>query len=379
MERFFIVFANCFYLFCRMGFLRFLLAISVVVAHSCALFGFDMLPGTLAVEAFFIISGFYMAMVLTEKYFKIDKYYKLFISNRFLRIYPLYWVVFIFFGIYFIADGYKTGNLHALQLYVTYWHKLNPWTFVYLIITNIVIIGQEYALFFKVNDNGAVLFTSHFADAKTALYRFLFDAPLWSVSLEFVFYIISPYLVKLKNNVLLIIAVLLFAARYISKINGVPFDPFVNRLLPYQILFFVLGILSYNLYQRLKTINIPKYAGGILLAYISIFTIIYTRLPGTDSKAFIYLLSFAILIPFVFEISKHSKADQLIGELSYPIYISHFLLLSISERLMVHYHINGEYLSLIAIVLIIVFSAILVRLVSKRIERYRARRVLKAT
>ena len=38
-----------------------------------------------------MISGFYMAMILTEKYCGPGSY-RLFLTNRFLRIYPIYWI-----------------------------------------------------------------------------------------------------------------------------------------------------------------------------------------------------------------------------------------------------------------------------------------------
>lgn len=51
-----------------MGLIRILLAISVIIAHTESILGFNMVGGTLAVQAFFIISGFYMALILSEKY-----------------------------------------------------------------------------------------------------------------------------------------------------------------------------------------------------------------------------------------------------------------------------------------------------------------------
>ena len=361
-----------------MGFLRFLLALSVLAAHSGTLFGLNLLPGDMAVEAFFIISGFYMAMVLNEKYFATVNYYKLFITNRFLRIYPLYWIVLALIITYYVADGYKTANYHNLQLYISYWHRLNPLALVYLIITNIAIIGQEFTLFFTVRDSGTIAFTTHFDTTKMPLFRFVFDSPLWSVSLELVFYLVSPFLVRLTNNKLLAISSTLLIARILSKFYGVTFDPFIYRLLPYQLIFFVLGILSYNLYRYLKAINSQKLIGWVVLIYISLFTAIYTSLPGTDNKAFIYLLTFALAMPFIFELSKQSKLDRFIGELSYPMYISHLLMLDISERILHKYGINSRHLSLLGAALTIAFSIALVQLISKRLELYRAKRVVKA-
>ncbi len=361
-----------------MGFLRFLLALSVIVAHSTPFFGLELLPGNMAVEAFFIISGFYMAMVLTEKYFKIDRYYKLFITNRFLRIYPVYWLVLLIIVLYYFADGFKTSNYHTLQLYADYWHRLNPGTFLYLIITNIMIIGQEFALFFTVEDNGSLLFTTHFLDTKMPLFKFIIDIPLWSVSLESVFYLISPALVSLKSKYLLGITIVLLLIRLISKVNGVIYDPVIYRLLPYQIVYFLLGILSYNLYNYLKTFKIPLPVHLLLLFYIAVFTITYGNISASEVKDCIYLTSVAIAVPFLFELSKSNQADKFIGELSYPMYISHLLFLDISRRLLIYCHIDQSYLSVLASLLTVIGSVFLVQIVSKRIEFYRAKRVLKA-
>ena len=76
-----------------MGILRILLAISVVLSHSSSIFRVSFVGGPLAVQAFFIISGFYMSLILNEKYIGVNNSYKLFISNRFLRLYPMYWVI----------------------------------------------------------------------------------------------------------------------------------------------------------------------------------------------------------------------------------------------------------------------------------------------
>lgn len=50
-----------------MGFLRLFLALSVIAGHSqSTVFGFNGIGAWYAVQFFFIISGFYMAMVLNE-------------------------------------------------------------------------------------------------------------------------------------------------------------------------------------------------------------------------------------------------------------------------------------------------------------------------
>jgi peptidoglycan/LPS O-acetylase OafA/YrhL len=74
-----------------MGSLRLILALSVFLAHTGSLFGVFLVGPSVAVQSFFLISGFYMALVLNEKYKGSGSYY-LFITNRLLRLLP-YWVV----------------------------------------------------------------------------------------------------------------------------------------------------------------------------------------------------------------------------------------------------------------------------------------------
>ena len=71
-----------------LGIIRFLLAMAVVLSHIGSVMGeiiFSLPHGIIAVELFFIISGFYMALILSGKYSAPGKV-KLFYLNRFLRL-----------------------------------------------------------------------------------------------------------------------------------------------------------------------------------------------------------------------------------------------------------------------------------------------------
>ena len=69
-----------------MGLLRTILALLVVGSHLHAFGG-----GFFAVKAFFIISGFYLALVIDTRYYALPV--SSFYVSRFLRLLPLYWVV----------------------------------------------------------------------------------------------------------------------------------------------------------------------------------------------------------------------------------------------------------------------------------------------
>src|ERR1041384_4879061 len=78
-----------------MGFYRLILAISVIVAHSGPVFGLTFVDPQTAVQAFFVVSGFYMSLILNEKYVGHRGAYWLFFSNRLLRLLPLYWLTLL--------------------------------------------------------------------------------------------------------------------------------------------------------------------------------------------------------------------------------------------------------------------------------------------
>jgi len=51
-----------------MGTIRLLLAVSVLAFHSAPIAGLQLPDGIVAVQSFYVISGFYMSLILTERY-----------------------------------------------------------------------------------------------------------------------------------------------------------------------------------------------------------------------------------------------------------------------------------------------------------------------
>ena len=78
-----------------MGWMRFLLAVAVVFHHSTTPGNIPLVDGHQAVRLFYIISGFYMALILGKKYPLNRQGLWIFYTNRAARIFPVYWVVLI--------------------------------------------------------------------------------------------------------------------------------------------------------------------------------------------------------------------------------------------------------------------------------------------
>ena len=105
-----------------MGTLRILLAFAVLFMHSSKLFGMANMGGTSAVQSFYVISGFYMALVLNEKYEKGRRGYLEFMMQRLMRLLPAYWFcVVAALVIYLIGAGVDPRFLNGMASPVEFW------------------------------------------------------------------------------------------------------------------------------------------------------------------------------------------------------------------------------------------------------------------
>ena len=131
-----------------MGIIRLLLAISVTVLHFMPSLGVRFLvEGHMAVKLFYIISGFYMALVLREKYNGPGSA-RLFLGNRFLRLLPTYYLLLLLPVLAMAAGRLLTGRMMVfggLSHWVEHLHHMQPLAAVLLAISNLTVIGQEFS------------------------------------------------------------------------------------------------------------------------------------------------------------------------------------------------------------------------------------------
>ena len=109
-----------------MGTYRLILALCVVVGHASPL-GIPTLDSGLAVKTFFMISGFYMALILSEKYPRTPEGRRLFYTNRLLRIYPMYFVTLAFAILFYTAASVHLGHpADRMRLWAQAWGRSSP-------------------------------------------------------------------------------------------------------------------------------------------------------------------------------------------------------------------------------------------------------------
>lgn len=317
-----------------MGLLRLLHAISVLIWHSTPIFGLPLIGGVAAVQTFYMISGFYMTLILETKYVGQGSY-PLFISNRFLRLFPIYWVILLLTVGTAILWRLSTGHWAQLDPFVVWRHQLSGPTWLYLLGANLAIVGQDWLLFLGLNpQTGALFLTPNFVANSPPIYDFLLVPQAWSIGVEISFYLVAPLLVRrpvYQVGALVLLSLLLRAYIYYGR--GWHFDPWTYRFFPTELAFFLCGTLAFRLYERLKQQAWPcAIAWGVTLLVLGL-TILYPLLPtplnNEEVKMWCHYALILLGLPFVFLATATSKFDRWVGELSYPVYLVHFLIITI--------------------------------------------------
>jgi peptidoglycan/LPS O-acetylase OafA/YrhL len=358
-----------------MGILRTILALAVVVYHSFKIFGLHMCGGQLAVESFYMISGFYMALILNEKYVGVGSYKK-FILSRFYRIFPLYWVIL---SIAFIVSliGYSAFNHpYYLARYINNYSCLSGSTIFYFIFENIAVIGQDILYFLRLDELCNPILTYNVLSFKHTGYQYLLVPQAWSISIEFMFYLIAPFLVtkKLKWQMLLVIIGIAIKC-YFNFFYYLCFDPWTYRFFPFEIAFFMVGSLSYAFYKYIEH-NLMSSIIGYLLLSVCIFCVSFIdeiKMNDELKNTLFYLLLWCS-IPFIFKAFKDKKWDRQIGELSFSLYICHHLFVSLWRGYFFENPIYIPYYGYTVVLCSLMMAFVLQNTIVNTIEKYRAKR-----
>jgi peptidoglycan/LPS O-acetylase OafA/YrhL len=346
-----------------MGLLRTYLALSVVLIHAGPLYGMQGMPGDIAVPTFFMISGFYMTLILTTKYQGSDAT-RLYFINRFLRIFPLYWVVAfasLAYLTFFAPKGFDCAATHlAPHCVVAYdligrYAELKLGSLLYLLAVNATGFGQDLTLFLTLQD-GSLTFTSNFWRDGHPVYPLLLMPQAWSLSLELVFYVLAPLLVRRSVGVVLGLLIASISLRVLIYNTIGAHDPWSYRLFPTELALFCAGILSCKLYQERVRWVPARRALPTAIVFLGLAgTYHWWRLPGAP---WTFYAVAAVCLPFVFRATKTWAVDNLIGELSYPIFLVHILVVTIAVPVVVSTPYE-KHLSLIVVTISVAVAALL--------------------
>jgi peptidoglycan/LPS O-acetylase OafA/YrhL len=272
--------------------------------------------GYLAVDIFFMLSGFVMTHVYHRAFAEtgnIKLHYRSFLVARVARLYPLH--IFVLF--LFVAAAVASQLIAASA--VGSFHGL-PWQgprSIAAIVANVLMLQGLYAG------------------------EFSWNYPAWSISVEFMAYLafplVLPIIWRVSNGGKLLIALILFTAliwlAYLTKGNFDQWDGPITllRCLPE----FLLGTLLYYAF-RIGTQN--SWLNRDLVAFVVLAAAVLCLHFGAPDLLIVSL--FAALIPIVVvntgRFAKLANSGPLLwlGEISYSLYLIHGLVEFVATKLL---------------------------------------------
>ena len=324
-----------------MGILRLYLALCVIASHTNRIAFIPMHSGDQAVQAFFMVSGFYMELVY-GKYASAGAFYR----SRAQRIFFPYWTILGLILIVSLALGLICGHWGEFTPYLNASQRNGAGGVWLAGISNFTVFGQDAVYFLKADPGRSLAFTPDFRASGHPLWYLLAIPQAWSVSVELMFYLLMPVLTKLRSRWLGGALAISLAARFCTyHVIGWSGDPWSYRFLPFELSFFILGMLACRFWRnhrpelerRLRFLSGPGRrltwvrAGCVLAVCLTLKVGVATasRVIGYDNATLLFNLCWLLLLPPLFTISAADRLDREVGELSYPIYLVHYFIISL--------------------------------------------------
>jgi peptidoglycan/LPS O-acetylase OafA/YrhL len=296
--------------------LRGVAALPVVYIHTERLFGWGMVQhGHLAVDFFFLLSGFVMTYVYQER---LDQGWSAasFLKARILRLYPLY-ILGTVAGIVFLVLQTRYGKSH----------------FSLSLLGELALLG----LLFLPAPPLPLL-------AKAPVDLYLFNTPAWSLFYELVANLLHAVFLKRKSFTVLACIVIGFAVALLGfsiHFDGLRFGAEREQYLggACRVLFaYPCGILAYRIWSSGKGrfALSPLLIAALLMATLTVpvpenFNGIYEWLTVTVAFPFLLLAGATNQPP-----KRFARLSQWLGATSYPLYILHVPIFRFFEQIWVH-------------------------------------------
>jgi peptidoglycan/LPS O-acetylase OafA/YrhL len=244
------------------------------------------------------------------------------------------------------------------------YRQMPTWQVFLLGFTNWTMLGIDVPTLFHFSPEHGFQFFHH-SGAGTApdgakwAGEFLAVIPAWSIGVEIWFYLLAPFLVRLREGWLVLISIGGFALKAWMTMRQYP----ANFFFPTQIDFFIVGMLLHRFYVRRK----PSTRGGyvMLILVVGLF-LCFNKLPSVVVPYLVYATAIPA-IPFLFALTRSNSFDLSLGNLSYSMYLVH---MPIMGALWLAFRTNGGLATSTATVLA---SVALYLVVERPIERLRNR------
>jgi peptidoglycan/LPS O-acetylase OafA/YrhL len=117
------------------------------------------------------------------------------------------------------------------------------------------------------------------------------------------------------------------------------------------------------------------------ILFLAIFMTCNQRmLAGADPAGYRYFIlvtyvALALLMPIVFMFSRNSVLDRFVGELSYPVYLVHFIVVQLLQVVLTRLHADLVLLTIWSLFFSVAAAAALYFTIIRPLDRYRESRL----
>jgi peptidoglycan/LPS O-acetylase OafA/YrhL len=195
----------------------------------------------------------------------------------------------------------------------------------------------------------------------------------YTVALEMMFYLLAPFIVLRSLGTLFALWALALAAHLLPFLLGAEARAWQYEFFPTTLVFFITGCLSYRLYRQLRRVRFAEELGYLSLVAIPAYCVWadfdITGDFANDLTAYGLYVLVALATPILFRASRHSVYDNFLGELAYPVYAVHTIVLGVLLRSAWH---GAPYEFAVALILTALPSVLLVFLIERPVDRFRA-------
>jgi peptidoglycan/LPS O-acetylase OafA/YrhL len=287
------------------GALRLFLAYGVVLGHDCgqlANYGlacdirwaFNIVNGR-SVYFFYIVSGFLMSYVLELKYSQTRNGTYQFYRSRFLRIYPLWWIL-VAVSAYLAAASWPTNPFQVLGV--------------------TVLFESDWTAFMRARGYLNVLLFPPFTEIG------------WTLGAELTFYLFAPWLLRSDRAALIVFvgsAVTRVVVYYTIGRHAQTYVAWSYFFPPATFMFFLLGHFA----RRVPLVGAAgPWPSVALLVAVLLLSYHGDRITDDGMISYSAAVMFAVALPGIFEATKNSRVFNWLGDLTYPLYLIHSLVLA---------------------------------------------------
>ena len=276
-----------------------------------------------AVMFFFVISGFLITYTLSKNYSRDASGTARFYGNRFIRIFSLYWPLVV------VALLVVPGAWAQLAAY----GPLKQLAAVFL-------FGMDWSLAFWGSASVKGL------------------EPAWTLALELFFYLLAPFLMRSWKLAVAALVVCLVVRLGFVVANGPGFQGLWTYVFPpSSYCFFLMGHVVCLAGARYRFLAVPWLGIAALAASLAVMT--FGSLRDFDSPRFWgSIVLFTVALPGLFEATKNIGWMNRLGDLSYPAYLVHGIVLTAAGAWLADaLPLDAPYLSQAAVLAIILLAA----------------------